>query len=103
MFRTLVEDELFTQQLESLARALPSAEVLDEALNAVAWALLRKPEVRPIIQDTNSLRVIITRQYKRSGIIVPPFNVWYRILDETYVLLMAITRESVKESNDFDL
>jgi hypothetical protein len=98
--RILVEDELFTRQLESLAQALPSEEVLDEALNAVAWALSRKPEALPVIPDTNSLRVIRTLGYERSGITVPPFKVWYRILDDTRVLLLAITKENDKEPAD---
>lgn len=102
MSRTLTEDELFTRQLESFAQALSSEEVLDEALNAVAWALLRKPEARTVIPGTNSLRFIGTRQYERSGITVPPFKVWYRILDDTRILLLAITRENIKESADLD-
>lgn len=99
MSRTLIEDELFTRQLESLTRVLAGEEVLDEALNAVAWALMRKPEARPVIPGTDSLRFIGIRRYERSGITVPPFKVWYRIQDGRHVLLMAITREDSQESD----
>lgn len=102
MSRTLIEDALFTRQLESFAEAFSNKEVLDEALNAVAWALLRKPEARPVIPGTDSLRFIRTRRYERSGITVPPFKVWYRILDDARVLLTAITREDTEESADLD-
>ena len=102
MFRTLVESDLFRRQLESFAQALANEAVLDEVLDAVAWALSRKPEARPVIQGTSALRVISTREYKRAGIIIPALKVWYRILDENSVLLMAITRQDIEESDELD-
>lgn len=97
MSRVLVEDELFIRQLESLTRSLASEEVLEEALNAVTWTLSRKPEALPVIPGTNSLRLIRTHEYERSGITVPPLKVWFRILDDTRVLLLAVTKEGDTE------
>jgi hypothetical protein len=102
VFRILVESELFKHQLDSFAEYYPIS-VLDEALDAVTWALARRPEIRPVIAGTNGLRMIETLSYVRRGVKIPPLKIWYSILDENHVLLRAITRVDIEESADLEI
>ncbi len=97
--RTLVESELFKRQLESFG----DVEWMDEALDAIAWALARKPEACPVIPDTAGLRVIKTLKYERNGKVIPVLKVWFSIMDDSHVLLRAITRQDIEESADLDI
>lgn len=97
--RTLVESELFKRQLESF----DDVEFMDDALNAITWALARKPEECPIIPGTTGLRVIRTLRHERGGKVIPGLKVWFSIIDSSQVLLRAITRQDIEESSDLDL
>lgn len=76
---------------------------MDDALNAITWALARKPEACPIIPDTTGLRVIKTLRHERGGKVIPVLKVWFSIMDDNSVLLRAITRQDIEESADLDI
>jgi len=76
---------------------------MDEALDAISWALARKPEQCPAIPGTTGLRVIKTLRHERGGRVVPALKVWFSIEDINIVLLRAITRQDIEESADLDL
>ena len=93
MFRgyTLREDELFTAQLE----ALDSIKYLDEALEAIMWALSNNPEIYPIVPGTKRLRVAKTKSYERGIVTIPPLKIWFSVETDEIVLLRSI--EQVKD------
>ena len=98
-FRTLVESELFKRQLESF----DDVELMDDALNAITWVLARRPEACPIIPGTTGLRVIKTYRHGRGEKVIPALKVWFSIMDNSSVLLRAITRQDIEESADLDV
>jgi len=87
-YRELVEDPVYTSQVENLGY---SDEQLDAALDAVAWALSTNPEHYPVIQGTQRLRVAKTDHYSRDNVWIPPLKVWFTIEDDDHVLLKGIT------------
>jgi hypothetical protein len=87
--RTLIETDLFMAQMADLGYG----RYVDEALEAITWAVSIAPEEYPIIPGTKDLRVAKSRWYEREGIIVPPLKVWFRILDDDRVELLAISQE----------
>ena len=93
--RSLEETPLFTQQLE----AMGDVQYTDEALNALTWALARRPEEFPIVPGTNGLRLAKTIGFEREGHYIAPLKVWFTIKDENRVILLAITREELPDSD----
>lgn len=94
--RTLVESPHFTEQLGWLE----NQPYVDEALDAVTWALARKPEVYPIIPGTNGLRVAKTIAYERDGVTIPPIKIWFSIEDDGHVYLRALTIVDLPEASE---
>lgn len=75
---TLVEDPLFTEQLQHLG----DIKVLDDALSGLMWALSTKPFVYPILPGTHKLRVAKTHICQREDIIIPALRIWFIIKEE---------------------
>jgi len=86
--RELVEDPVYTSQLENLGY---SDEQLDTALEAVAWALATNPERFPVIKNTQRLRMVKTYPYSRDDAWIPTLKIWFTIEDQNHVLLRGIT------------
>src|SRR5437660_281803 len=88
-YRTLVQDQLFTEQCQALGNPVH----VDEALNGLSWALATKPEVYEIVPNTSRLRLAKTKPYQRGDTMIPALKVWFSIEDDTTVRLRAITDE----------
>ena len=86
--RELVEDPVYTSQLENLGF---TEEQLDAALEGVAWALATNAEHYAVIKGTQRLRMIKTYHYTRDDVWIPPLKIWFTIEDENHVLLRGVT------------
>ena len=91
--RSIEESPLYAQQLQ----AIGDIRYMDEALEGVMWALANNAELFPELPNTN-IRLIKTREFERKNYKVMPLRVWFTILDENKVRLLAIT----SRSDDFD-
>ena len=87
--RSIEESSLYSQQVEAIA----DVRYMDEALEGVMWALAKNAELFPELPGTN-IRVIKTREFERKRFRVTPLKVWFTILDENKVRLLAITTKS---------
>ena len=87
--RSLREEEEFTDR----ATLIEETRHVDEALEALTWALTNNAEQYPIIPGTGfiALRLARTKRYRRGSFVVPALKVWFSILDDDTVLLRMIT------------
>lgn len=94
--RNIEESPEYLEELEKYGEI----KYLDEALSGVMWALSIKPEYFPEIPNTN-IRFVRTIEFEREGYSVVPLKIWFTIIDETKVLLLFITPDTMEFDFDF--
>jgi hypothetical protein len=88
--RSIEESPLFLQQLQELG----DIRYLDQALEGAVWAIATTPEGYPKLPDTNIQR-IKTRDFGIPGRPIPPMEIWFVVLSEDKVRLLAIFKLDV--------
>src|SRR5262249_12484859 len=89
LYRTLRETPEFAEHMD----ALGDIKQIDEALNAVTWALATDPQQFPAIPGTSGLRLARTVSYQRGDVFVPGLKIWFVILADGAVELRMVTRD----------
>lgn len=60
---------------------------MDAALDGVRWVLANNADLFPVLPGCNSLRVVRTDEFARTGGLSPALRVYFRILSDDLVEL----------------
>jgi hypothetical protein len=88
-FYTIVFDEPFATQIQQFGD-MPR---VDDALDAVYWALGNNPHEFPMVKETSTkqIRLIKTQPYSWAGGEIPKLLIWFTIDEDEYqVNLLAV-------------
>lgn len=90
VFRTLVESELFTRQLQQLG----DIERLDEILRGMLWGIALAPEAFEIIPGYRRLRLAKSREFDVPfSRPLPVLQIWFIENELGQIELLGIERE----------
>lgn len=90
--RTLIESLEFSKLLAEIG----DIKRLDEVLCGLCWSLSKNPEGWSVVTGFKTIRLAKTDGYGNT----PVLSLWFRIISDNEVLLLAIEQDELDSNDD---